>query len=82
MAVIRVKKVKNYTAMTNYHLQNKKMSLKAKGLLSVILSLPDDWDYTIEGLCGLSKDNETSVKSALKELKEFVWNIRTAKELD
>lgn len=70
MAVIRVEKIKNYTVMSNYHLQDNKLSLKAKGLLSVMLSLPDDWDYSINGLVQISKENETAIKSALKELKD------------
>ena len=68
---IRVHKTKDYTVMSNYHLKEKGMSLKAKGLLSVILSLPDDWDYSIAGLAAISKENETAIKSALQELKEF-----------
>lgn len=57
--------------MSNYHLKEKNMSLKAKGLLSVMLSLPDDWDYSLSGLIAICKENETAVKSALKELKDF-----------
>lgn len=71
--VIRVNKNTNYTVMSNYHLQDKKLSLKAKGLLSVLLSLPEDWNYTIQGLISICKENETSVKSALKELKEHKY---------
>ena len=69
MSVVRVNKNKDYTVMSNYHFKDKNMSLKAKGLLSLMLSLPEKWDYSIEGLIKLNKDNETSVKSALKELK-------------
>lgn len=71
MATIRVNKTSNYTVMSNYHLKEKNMSLKAKGLLSVMLSLPDDWDYSIAGLVAICKENETAVKTALKELQEF-----------
>lgn len=71
MPVIRVEKTKNYTVMSNYHLKEKNMSLKAKGLLSVMLSLPDNWDYTIAGLSAICKENETAIKSALKELQNF-----------
>ena len=71
MSVIRVEKTKNYTVMSNYHLKEKKMSLKAKGLLSLMLSLPDNWDYSIAGLVAICKENETAIKSTLKELKEF-----------
>ena len=56
--------------MSNYHLKDKNLSFKAKGLLSYMLSLPDDWDYSMEGLCKASKDNKTSLQSALKELQE------------
>lgn len=71
MAVFRINKTGNYTVMSNHHLKNKEMSLKAKGLLSQMLSLPDKWDYSIAGLVAINKDEETSIKSALKELKKF-----------
>ena len=70
MSVVRINKTKDYTVMSNHHFKNKKLSLKAKGLLSQMLSLPDDWDYTIAGLCAINKENETAIKSALDELKE------------
>lgn len=69
--VLRVVKNKDYVVMSNVHLREREMSLKAKGLLSVILSLPDDWHYSIEGLVSICAEKETSVVSALKELKEF-----------
>ena len=56
MAVIRVEKQKNYTVMSNYHLQDGNLSLKAKGLLSMMLSLPEDWIYSVEGLVSLCKE--------------------------
>lgn len=71
MSVVRVNKNSNYTVMSNHHFKEKNMSLKAKGLLSLMLSLPDNWDYTIAGLATLSSDGEASVRSALKELEEF-----------
>lgn len=71
MSVIRVEKTKNYTVMSNYHFKEKAMSLKAKGLLSLMLSLPDDWNYSITGLVAICKENETAIKSTLKELQEF-----------
>lgn len=71
MSIIRVHKTKNYTVMCNYHFKEKEMSLKAKGLLSQMLSLPDDWNYSIAGLVALNKENETAIKSALNELKKF-----------
>lgn len=71
MAKFKVNKTKDYTIMSNYHLKEKNMSLKAKGLLSVMLSLPDNWDYSISGLVAISLENETSIKSALSELKKL-----------
>lgn len=71
MSIFRVEKTKNYTVMSNYHLKEKEMSLKAKGLLSLMLSLPNNWDYTIAGLVAISKENETAIKSTLYELKQF-----------
>ena len=56
--------------MSKYHLRDKSLSLKAKGLLSQMLSLPEDWDYTIQGLCSINKENETAINSTLKELKD------------
>ena len=70
MSVIRVEKNNNYTTMNNHHFRNRSLSLKAKGVMSLMLSLPDDWDYTIKGLSTLSKDGVDSVRSALKELEE------------
>lgn len=71
MSIMRVHKTSNFTVMSNYHFKEKKMSLKAKGLLSLMLSLPDDWDYSISGLATLSKDGKDSVMSALGELEKF-----------
>ncbi len=71
MAVIRVNKNKDYTVMSNRHLKEKEMSLKAKGLLSLMLSLPKGWDYSIAGLVAICKENENAIKSTLNELKEF-----------
>lgn len=77
MSIIRVNKTKNYTVMSNYHLNEKNMSLKAKGLLSLMLSLPDDWDYSVSGLVALCKESKTSIQSTLKELEEFRYLVRT-----
>lgn len=77
MAILRIKKTNNYTVMSNYHFKEKDMSLKAKGLLSLMLSLPEDWDYSIDGLAKLSKDGKDSVMSALAELEKFNYLIRT-----
>ena len=69
MAVFRVEKTKDFTVMGNHHLRNGKLSLKAKGLLSLMLSLPEDWDYTTKGLACICKDGVDSIGSALKELE-------------
>lgn len=71
MSVIRVEKTSNYTVMANYHFKEKGLSLKAKGIMSLMLSLPEDWDYTVAGLATLSKDGIESVRSALRELEKF-----------
>lgn len=70
MSVIRVNRTKDYTVMSNHHLRDRALSLKAKGLLSQMLSLPEDWDYSVDGLCYLNRENLTAIRSALKELKE------------
>lgn len=76
MSVFRINKTQNYTVMSNHHFKEKKMSLKAKGLLSLMLSLPDDWDYSISGLATLSKDGKDSIMSALAELEKFGYLTR------
>lgn len=79
--VIRVEKTKNYTIMSNYHLKDENISLKAKGLLSMILSLPEEWNYTQEGLATRCRDGVDSVRSALNELKELGY-IETSRVRD
>lgn len=79
MAVIRVQKTDNYTVMSNHHLRNKNMSLKAKGLMSLMLSLPPKWDYSIGGLVAICKESHTSIRSALKELEQNQYLIRERK---
>ncbi|WP_313527596.1 DUF6017 domain-containing protein [Anaerotignum sp.] len=69
MAVCRIEKTKDYTVMANHHLRNKALSLKAKGLLSLMLSLPEDWDYTVKGLAYICKDGIDSINGAIKELE-------------
>ncbi len=81
MAIIRVEKTKDYTTMSNYHFREKDMSLKAKGLLSLILSLPEEWDYTLAGLSMLCRDGKDSVRTALTELEEFGY-VETARVRD
>lgn len=68
--IIRVEKNRNYTVMSNEFLRNKQLSLKAKGLLAVCLSLPDTWDYSINGLVAICKESITAVRNAMKELEE------------
>lgn len=77
MATFRVNKNKNYTVMSNYHLRDKKLSLKAKGLLSQMLANSDDWGYSIAGLVAVNKENETAINSALKELKDNGYLVVT-----
>lgn len=82
MSIMRVHKTKNFTVMSNYHFKEKGMSLKAKGLLSLMLSLPDDWNYSISGLVRLSKDGKDSVMSALAELEKFGYLTRVRLQND
>lgn len=77
MAVARTHHTKDYTCMSNYHFRDKSISLKSKGLLSLMLSLPDTWDYSVSGLAALSSDGETSVRTAVKELEEHNYLKRT-----
>ena len=77
MAVIRVNKTKDYTVMSNKHLKDKNLSLKAKGLLSIMLSLPDGWNYSVEGLIAICKEGERAVKSTLEELKKYKYLVTT-----
>ena len=63
MAVFRVQKTQNYTIMSNYHLNDKALSLKAKGLLSLMLSLPDTWDYTTRGLASICKEGVDGIRA-------------------
>ena len=76
MSVMRVHKNSNFTVMSNYHFKEKGMSLKAKGLLSLMLSLPDDWNYTVSGLVTLSKDGKDGVMAALVELEKMGYLTR------
>ncbi len=76
MAVFRVEKTKDFTIMSNHHLRNPKLSLKAKGLLSLMLSLPEDWDYTTKGLAQICKEGVDSIGTALKELERYGYLTR------
>lgn len=77
MSVFRVHKTKDFTVLSNHHLRDKGLSLQAKGLLSVMLSLPDDWKYSIRGLVAISKEGEKAIKSTLDELKEHGYLVVT-----
>lgn len=74
--VFRVQKNANYTTMSNYHLKDKRLSYKAKGLLSVILSLPDEWDYSLKGLAYISGDGVDSVRGGIRELEKYGYISR------
>lgn len=76
MAVFRVEKTRNYTVMSNYHLRDKSLSLKAKGLLSLMLSLPEDWDYTTRGLAYICKDGVDSICATVRELEGAGYIVR------
>lgn len=76
MAVFRVEKTKDFTIMSNHHLRNPSLSLKAKGLLSLMLSLPEDWDYTTKGLAQICKEGVDSIGTALKELERYGYLTR------
>lgn len=69
MAVYRVQRTRDYTVMSNYHLKDKGLTLKSKGLLSMILSLPEEWNYTTRGLASICKEGVDAIGSALKELE-------------
>lgn len=77
MAIYRIHKTEDYTVMSNWHLRDKSLSLKAKGLLSMMFSLPNKWNYSIKGLVAICKENETAVKSTLKELKDNGYLVVT-----
>ena len=74
--VFRVERNRNFTVMCNHHLKNKELSLKAKGLLSIMLSLPDSWHYNITGLASLSRDGIDAVRATLKELEAHGYVTR------
>lgn len=82
MAVIRTIKNDNYTTMSNYHLKDKKLSLKAKGLLSMMLSLPDEWHYSVKGLKGICKESVNTINGILNELEENNYLVRRRKYLN
>ena len=76
MAVFRIERTRDYTVMSNHHLRNEKLSLKAKGLLSMMLSLPDDWNYTTRGLAKICKEGVDAIGNALRELETAGYIVR------
>ena len=76
MAVFRIERTRDYTVMSNHHLRNEKLSLKAKGLLSMMLSLPDDWNYTTRGLAKICKEGVDAIGGALRELETAGYIVR------
>ena len=76
MPFFRVNKTKDYTIMANHHLKNRELSLKAKGLLSVMLSLPEDWHFTVHGLASICKEGRDSISGAVRELEEAGYIVR------
>ena len=81
MSVFRVEKNKGYTVMSNHHLRNHTLSLKAKGLLSQMLSLPEDWDYTLQGLAQINKESIDAIREAVRELERAGY-IKRSRERD
>ena len=81
MSVFRVEKNKGYTVMSNHHLRNHALSLKAKGLLSQMLSLPEEWDYTLQGLAQINKESIDAIREAVRELERAGY-IKRSRERD
>ncbi|MBS6628720.1 MAG: helix-turn-helix domain-containing protein, partial [Clostridiales bacterium] len=77
MAVFRVERNTGYTVMSNHHLRNKELTLKAKGLLSQMLSLPEDWDYTLAGLSHINREKIDAIREAVKELEKAGYIVRS-----
>ena len=77
MAVFRVERTAGYTVMSNHHLRNKDLSLKAKGLLSQMLSLPEDWDFTLAGLSYINREKIDAIREAIRELEKAGYVVRT-----
>ena len=76
MAIFRIERTRDYTVMSNHHLRNGKLSLKAKGLLSMMLSLPEDWNYTTRGLAKICKEGVDAIGAALRELEGAGYIVR------
>ena len=80
MSVFKIEKSRNYTVMSNYHLRDKNLSYKAKGLLSFMLSLPEDWDYSINGLVSISKEGVKAIRNILQELQRYGYLVIEKKQ--
>jgi hypothetical protein len=76
MAVFRIEKTQNYTVMSNHHLRSKELTLKAKGLLSQMLSLPDEWDFTLAGLAAINRERIDAIRTAVWELEQAGYIVR------
>ena len=76
MSIFRVERIVGFTVMSNYHLRDKNLSLKAKGLLSQMLSLPEEWDYTLAGLSFINREKIGAVREAIKELENAGYIVR------
>ena len=79
MAIFRIKKTKNYTVMSNHHLHNAALTLKVKGLLSQILNLPKDWDYTLKGLSHINRESVEAIRTAILELEKAGYILHCQK---
>ena len=77
MAVFRVERNRGYTVMSNHHLRNRGLTLKAKGLLSQMLSLPDNWDYTLAGLSHINREKIDAIREAVRELEKAGYIVRS-----
>ncbi len=82
LAIFRVEKTRDYTVMANHHLKNKTLSLKSKGLLSQMLSLPEDWDYTLKGLSMINRESVDAIREAVRELELAGYIARTRERND
>ena len=82
MAVFRVERTMGYTVMSNHHLRNKDLSLKAKGLLSQMLSLPEDWDFTLAGLSYINREKIDAIREAVRELEKAGYVVRSRERDD
>ena len=76
MAVFRTEKTEDFTIMSNYHFKDRRLSIKAKGLLSMMLSFSDDWQYSLNGLAAVSKEGLTAIRTTVQELEDNGYLVR------